>query len=49
MRADLQEPMNLIDIYNHKASLSLNDSCLCPAKILDKKFFYHAKHVKTTS
>jgi len=40
MRADLQKPMNLIDIYNHKASLSLNDSSLCPAKILDKKILF---------
>jgi len=40
MQTDLQKPINLIDIYHHKASLSLNDSSLCPAKILDKKLLF---------
>ena len=40
MQADLQKPINLIDIYHHKASLSLSNSSLCPAKTLDKKLLF---------
>lgn len=47
MRADLQKPINLIDIYNHKASLSLNNSNQCPAKVLDNKFLFILKNMQS--
>jgi len=46
MQADLQTPINLIDIYLHKASLHLNDASLCPEKILNKKFLFIMLHMQ---